>query len=71
MTLTPPLAGHESDRCLLDGGLPSRPKGCWLKRGQTAVVERAGASQNCIVGAQCRHYAVAEGSFIFHGTPYL
>jgi hypothetical protein len=71
MTLTPPLARHESDRCLLDGGLPSQPKGCRLKRGQTAVVERADAPQSCALGAQCRHHAVAEGSFIFHGTPYL
>jgi hypothetical protein len=75
MTLTPPLAGDESARCrdrwLLDGGLPSRPKGCCLKCGQIAAVERAGASQNCTVGAQCLHHSVAEGSFIFHGTPYL
>jgi hypothetical protein len=44
MTLTPPLAGDDSARCrdrwLFEGGLPSRPKGCCLKRGQTAAVER-------------------------------
>jgi hypothetical protein len=43
MTLTPPFAGDESARCRdrwpLDGGLPSRPKGCRLKRGQTAVAK--------------------------------
>jgi hypothetical protein len=75
MTLTPPLAGDDSARCrdrwLLDGGLPSHPKGCRLKRGQTAAVERADTPQSCIVGAQGLHHAVAEGSLILDGTPYL